>query len=189
MNEKYQYMFLMHMYNQLELKAYEKRLEEAGIEKIRYSENGDLFKYFSLLSSGNTELFTDEESAEFELLSCNELKAIFDNDVLKSKCEKFLNRTYKKYFFANSTGKDYVYYGPLSSNYMAPDDAIALGINYRKFIEEKEDENYEETLFRQEDAVYDVINDIQESCAQSLNLKVAVIEQTELTLSKPSITL
>lgn len=189
MNEKYQYMFLMYMYNLLGLKDYEKSLEEAGIQKIEYSENGDLFKYFSLLSSGDTELFTDEESAELELLSSHELKDILDSDVLKSKCENFLNRTYRKYFFSNSTGKDYVYYGPLSSNYMAPDDAITLGINYRKFIEEKENEDYEETLSRQEDAVYSVINDIQESRAPSLNLKVAVIEQTELTLSKPSITL
>lgn len=64
-------------------------------------------------------------------------ETIFSNDELKKSCEDFLSKTYKKYFFSNSTGNDYLYYGSLTDEYMVPDDAIAIGLNYRKFVEEK----------------------------------------------------
>lgn len=187
MNEKYEYMFLMYMYDLLGLKAYEIKLEKSGIKQMEYAENGDLFKYFSLLNKGDVEFLSEEEKHELELLSFDNLGDFFTNDELRSRCESFLQKTYKKYFFSNLSGDDYVYYGPVDYNYMAPTDAIALGINYVKFSGNASGDMYEDTLFNQECAVYRIINDIQENKGPSVGLKVAVIEQNEITLSRHSV--
>lgn len=188
MNEKYEYLFLTYMYNLLGLKNYEKKLEDSGIKQMEYTENGDLFKYFSLLNKGDSSFLSDDEKNELELLSMNELSSYFDNAELKAKCEDFLKRTYKKYFFSNLPSDGYIYYGPISYDFMAPRDAIALGINYVKFVDAVEGEEYENTLSKQEHVVYGVINEIQEDIAPSFGLKVAVIEQNELALSRHSVT-
>lgn len=187
MNEKYEYMFLMYMYDLLGLKDYEIKLEKSGIKQMEYTENGELFKYFSLLNKGDVSFLSLEERNELELLSLNELKSLFDNNELRVKCEDFLRRTYKKYFFSNLPSEDYIYYGPISYDFMAPSDAIALGINYIKFNNEFDSDTYENSLFDQECVVYGVINDIQEKKGPSVGVKVAVIEQNELVLNSPSI--
>ena len=183
MDEKYEYMFLMYVYKVLGLNNYEKMLEVAGIEQINFRENDDLFKYFSLLNNGDTELFTEEELKELNFLDCYQLKEIFSNDELRGKCEEFLNRTYKKYFFSNTVDSDYIYYGPATFEYIAPSDAIVLGLNYRKFVDEKEGEDYDTTLLNQDRIISSIINNIQENSEEMSNMKIAVIEQNESVLS------
>lgn len=184
MNDKYEYLFLIYMYNLLGLKQYEEKLIDSGIKGFKYTENGELFKYFSLLNKGNYDFLSDEEKEELKLLSFNELKFFFTNDELKSKCANFLQRTYKKYFFSKLPKDDYIYYGPISYNYIVPSDAIILGINHVKFVDEVPGEIYEETLSKQSKIISSIINEIQDETAPSKGLKVAVLEMNELTLNK-----
>lgn len=189
MNEKYKYLFLMYMYDLIDLKTYETKLEEKNIERLEYTENGEFFKYFSLLNDGDVSYLSDLEKQELEMLSLISLKELSENDELKNKVKDYIERTYKKYFFSNITGKDYLYYGPISYDYMAPDDAIVLGLNYRMFVDEKENESYEETLENQDEIIVRVINEIQELEAEKHNIKVAVIKQNEKVLANHSVTL
>jgi len=187
MNEKYEKMFLVYIYELLELKKYEKNLKAQGIEKIEFTENVDLFEYFSLLNTGEFNLFNEEEKKEFAFLSCYELKDLISNNEIKQNFIEYMKKTYKKYFFFDVTGEEYVYYGNFSDEYMAPDDAIALGLNYKKFVGEKANEDYDITLDKQDDIICDTINDIQYNKGPQKNIKVAVIKRNEKILSNHSI--
>ena len=189
MNDKYKYLFLIYIYDIMGLKEYEKRLKEKNIEQLEYTENGNLFKYFSLLNKGDVLKLNDLENKELETLSLYPLEDFIKNEELKAKLNDYINRTYKKFFFSNITGKDYLYYGPISYDYMAPDDAIVLGINYRMFVDEKENESYEETLENQDEVIVRAINEIQELESEKHNIKVAVIKQNEKVLANYSVTL
>lgn len=182
MDEKYEYMFLMYLYKVLGLKNYEKILSDRKIESLGFNTYEDLFRYFSLLSKGDTEMFNDAEKSELEFLSCYNLRELIADNALRNRYEAFINSTYKKYFFSNITGKDYVYYGPVSYEYMVPDDAICLGLNYKRFGNLSEDVPYEKIMEEQDEVICEVINDIQFKTAKEVGMKVAVVKKDERVL-------
>lgn len=183
MNEKYELMFLGYLYDLLSLKEYEETLKEKNINSILYDEN-NLFTYFSLLNRGTTDFFDEEEKKELYFLSNYDLKELLTVFELKTRCYSFLKRTYDKYFFSNITGNDYVYYGPVDYEYMVPDDAIALAVNYQKFDDNILDDDQ---LLIKDEIIYNIINEIQFKRAKEKNIKVAIIKKDELTLNNPSI--
>ena len=67
--------------------------------------------------------------------------------------------------------------------FMAPSNAIALGINYLKY--DLDDDNYDKELERQEGIVVDMLNYIQRELSKKYNMNLAAIAYNEVTLSQP----
>ena len=174
MEDKYRIMTLKYLYQLLDLKKYEKILEDNNLESI--IEDNDHFKYFTLLSEGDMSLFTEDEQNEMNELDNYDLEELLSNNELSNKFLEFIKRTYNKFYFSNIKGA-YIYYGVLDDEHMAPDDAFALGINYRISYDEEE---YDKKVIEVDDIITDIINEIQFTDAEKNNLKVAVIENNGL---------
>lgn len=177
MNEKYEQMTLKFLYEILNLDMYEKKLIDGGVKSLVSDERNG---YFSLLSSGNTDLFTDDEIEKLEAFEGMDIDEIFNDKVFKEKCIDFLRATYEKYYFQNVKG-EYNCYGSYDYDHIAPDDAFVLGLNYFKFIDNGI-ADYDKEIERQDGIVCDVINDIQFNVAEKLKLKVSVLKQTEIDI-------
>lgn len=184
MDEKYELMTLKYLYSVLNLKKYEETLKNNGFESLM-APNED-FTYFTLLSRGDTELFSEEERKELTFFQDKSLKEIFSNPELKDRCEKFIQSTYVKYYFSNSNG-EYMFYGPNSFEYMVPDDAFALGVNYKSFDFDASEDEFDEKIDEKSKVVNKVMNDIQSIEAKNANLKVGVVKQSEAEILHKSI--
>ena len=186
MNYKYEYIFFKYLYEILNLKECDNKLETSGIEPYDKENMGNrISKYFALKNEGNNNEFSPEDKEKFNLYFSKELDELL-NEPLYSEVRNFVARTFETYFFSNISEK-YMYYGPSSYEYMAPTDAIVLGINYVKF--DIENENYDETINNQEDVIIEVATFIQEELAEKSNLKLAAIPYNEIALNQPFIRL
>lgn len=175
MDDKYKLMTLKYLYSLLDLKKYEKILEDNNLESIVDSND---FKYFTLLSDGDTSLFLEDELKELYSFNNYEIEELLSNEELSNKFLDFVEKTYKKYFFSVSNG-DYLYYNGVGESNMAPDDAIVLGINYRIKDEEL---SSDEKIMNTNKLIPSIINEIQFTEAQNKGLKVAVIENNGLKI-------
>lgn len=180
MNKNYRYDFICFAYfrEKLNLQKYEALLEKGGI--VPYNkENVDnrISKYFSFLNEGNTKAFNDEERKQFDKLFSNDLTSLLDNPEVID----FIETTYQKYYFSNIKEK-YKFYIPSNYEFMAPSDAITLGINYQKY--DTTNENFdEEKIFERDAIINDIINEIQEKVSEEKGIKVAVLRFDELALN------
>ncbi len=176
MNEKYQIMTLLLLYNELNLGGYEAILDQNGFEGIIPSE---LFKYFSLVSTGDVEMFSEEEKAELMFFEKYSIEEILASEELTQKFFDFIKRTHIQYYFSTAIG-EYNYYIKQDMEHMVPDDALALCINYR--IPIKDGEDYDEKSNRMNKVLSSVINNIQFVEAEKAGIRVAVLKQNELEL-------
>lgn len=182
MNYKYEYIFFKNLYQNLNLKEFDIKLEENGIKPYdKANMNSRISKYFALMNEGDFNGFSPEEKEKYNLYFSKELDELL-NEPLYSEVSGFINRTYETYFFKNRSDR-YMYYGPASYEYMAPTDAIVLGINYVKYDNEKE--NYDKELENQEDVIIQIANYIQDELSEKYNLKLAVIPYNEIALNQP----
>lgn len=170
----YKYMFLKYLCKKLNLNEIEKEISKNRIIPYQNRLQNESLKYFTLLNEGNFETFTDDEKKKF-------YKLINDNDS-EQESENFIEKTYKKFFFSDIT-QQYSYYGKISNEYMAPSDAIVLGICYEKYGKEKSSKDIEIS----EMFLCDLINKIQFSLAPSKNMKIAIIKYDELAINRPSV--
>lgn len=175
MDDKYKIVTLKYLYSLLDLKKYEKVLQDNNLESIIDSED---FKYFTLLNDGDISLFNEDEENEFLSYDIYSIDEILSNNELLNKMIDFVKRTYTKYYFSDSKG-EYIYYGGLDDENMVPDDAFALGINYKAKYDE---ENYDERKEEVDGLISGIINDIQFTEAKEKNIKVAVVENNGLRL-------
>ena len=175
MEEKYKIMTLKYLYQLLDLKIYEKQLEDSNIESML--EENEHFKYFTLLSDGNMSQFDEEEKNILTKFDKYDINEILSNDFLTNEFIDFIKKTYKKFYFQD-VKKIYKYYNGTNEEYMAPDDAFVLGLNYIISI----NDNYEENKNNINKLIVGIINEIQFKKAKEKELKVAVFKYNGLQL-------
>ena len=175
MDDLYRIITLKYLYSLLDLKKYEKILEDNNIESIM--EDNSEFKYFSLLSEGDISSFSEEEQKEFLSYSNYSIEDVLCNDELLYKMINFIKKTYNKYYFSDLKG-EYIYYNGTDEEHMVPDDAFAIGINYR--VNYKEEEDFDKKREQVDDIIIDIINNIQ---SNDSNIKIAVIENNGMKLN------
>ena len=180
MEYNYEYMFFKYIYKKLNLQELDNSLQGKGIKPIDIKNiESRISKYFALLNRGDITNFTSEEKMEFNRLFSKEINNLSIDD---SSLISFIEQTYVKYFHLDGEVK-YIYYGPDSMEFMAPSNAIALGINYLKY--DLDDDNYDKELERQEGIVVDMLNYIQRELSKKYNMNLAAIAYNEVTLRQP----
>ena len=104
------------------------------------------------------------------------VRDVLSNNELLTKMLDFVKKTYNKYYFSNLKG-EYIYYNGTDEEHMVPDDAFAIGINYKVNYNEKED--YDKKREQVDAIIIDIINNIQ---SNDSNIKIAVIENNGMKL-------
>lgn len=176
MKEKYKYLIFRKLYQQLSLNKIEQKLVNNGVAGIN---NDGFSKYFCLLNeiyeeqlpANYIEQYKKYFSLPMEQLLSKELENVLDN---------FLEQTYR-YLLFKKIDEDYLYYGPVNDNYVAPTDAIVLGLCYEEF-NINDDESFDQKHKIQEDLICDICNNIQFDLANRVNKKIAVITYNEYSL-------
>ena len=180
-NYKYEYIFFKDLYSRLNLKKLDSVLTNEGIKPVD-EENMDqrISKYFAFLNEGTSRNFSEEELEKFHEYFSRELYEL-EQEPLYSEVRDYVLRTYEKFFFSEIKD-NYIYYGPVSFEFMAPSDAITLGINYIKFdIKANSDREYERELERQDGVIVDMMNHIQTNLAKETGIKLAAVAYNEVT--------
>ena len=187
MNYKYEYIFFKELYNKLNLSELDDKLTNEGIKPID-EENVDkrISKYFSFMNEGTNINFSKEDTEKFNSYFSKELSEL-EQEPLYSEVKDFVLRTYENYFFSEALD-DYIYYGPNTYDFMAPSDAITLGINYSiSGIKANSDMEYEKELQRQDGIIVDMMNYIQTDLAKEKGIKLAAISYNELVSNQPTL--
>ena len=184
--DKFEYFFFYYIYKYLKVDDVEKYFENNGISiydgdvsnpELRFA------KYFSFLSRGKIDNFSNVDKNEFNRLFNFDIMEIFSNMDIYNNVMNFVIKNYNNYFFSD-IDSNYEYYGLVSGDYIAPSDAIVLGINYCKYNydETYQTGSFEELALKKESIINSMINKIQFDIAPKHNLKVAVIKCNEFYL-------
>ena len=100
-----------------------------------------------------------------------------DTNTTPEKKDNFIKKTYNKYYFSDLKG-EYIYYNGTDEEHMVPDDAFAIGINYK--VNYKEEEDFDKKREQVDDIIIEIINNIQ---SNDSNIKIAVIENNGMKLN------
>lgn len=172
----YKYLCFKKLYSDLNLNEMESKLISDNIKSLEIDENQEydiISRYFFILNDVNIDKLNEAESTKFNDLFSKKVKNLSDEE-LKERFD-FIEQTYKKVLFPEINSK-YIYYGPISDNFICPTDAIAIGLYYDIFSNGED--------FEVENKLADVINTIQFDLAPKANKKVAVLKFNQLTLSE-----
>lgn len=172
--ENYKYMFFKGLYETLNLKDLEQKLENEEIKPLKIVSNEGyeiISHYFFLLNDININALTTTQLQEFNRYFSKEIHSLSEQEV--KEIQKFINDTYSLLLFPSGDSK-YVYYGPINDDYICPRDAIAIGLYYDTFGD------YD--TFEVENKLSDIINYIQFDLSKKINKKIAVIPFNQLTL-------
>ncbi len=185
MESNYEYLFFKYLCEQLELNKFDDELQRQGIRMVDEN-NSDkrISKYFSLVSRGDINDFSQEMKEEFKRLFDNSLENVLNNNY--NEAIQFIVDTYKVFYHLNGE-VEYKYYGPANDNFLAPSNCIVLGLNYFKFNLDKE--YNEESFDKQETIIVKTLNFIQGPLAKQKGFKIATIAYNEISLSQPFVNL
>ena len=176
MNEidNYKYLFFKEIYENLNLKSIEEKLCYEKIKSLNVQPNGYyqiISPYFFLLNEVNIENLTTDQLQKFHKYFSKNINLLSEEELKEIK--NFINETYHLVLFPNV--KDaYVYYGPISDDYVCPKDAIAIGLYYDAFTDDDD--------FEVENKLSEVINYIQFDLAKKINKKVSVLSFNQLKI-------
>ncbi len=176
MNEfdNYKYLFLKNLYETLNLKVIEQKLLSEKVKPLNIVSDDyyDIIShYFFLLNDVNIEKLNSEQVNKFYTLFSKKISDLSEQELKEAL--KFIDDTYYLMLFPNTEEK-YVYYGPMTDNYICPRDAIALGLYYDAFGD------YDD--FELENKLADIVNYIQFDLSKKVNKRLAVILFNQLTL-------
>lgn len=175
MIEKYRVLLFRYLFKKIKLNVAEEYLKN---KNLQYIENEELMckeqkscckysKYFYLLNKININFLTRKER---DFLNNVDENAIIDNDVIT-----FLENTYHKLLFWDSSGLN-IYYGPHSSNYAVNDKDIVIGLKYDEFgfatKKLKKIKDIEENK--------EILKDVQKCLVNLSQLNVRIIVYNEL---------
>lgn len=171
MENKYRRLFFKYFYDSLQLNKVEELFKKQGIKKIINDKLNNCFgisDYFYLLNEVNLNNLTEDEYKYLENIDINKCDL---NDLIS-----YLISTYKKVLFPK-TSDDYVYYGPMTYDYMAPSDSVAIGVRYDKYGFDSGDRLSLEQVDSNEEVLCDTLNKIQMENYEKI--KVAFIRYNE----------
>ena len=185
MESNYEYLFFKYLYEQLELNKFDDELQRQGIKMVD-EKNSDkrISKYFSLVSRGDINDFSQEMKEKFKRIFDNSLDNILNSNY--DEAIKYIMDTYKDFYHLNGE-VEYKYYGPTNDNFLAPSNCIVIGLNYYKFNLDKK--RNEEDFDKQETIIVKTLNYIQGPLAEQKGFKIATLAYNEITLSQPFVRL
>ena len=169
------------IYDELNLKDVEDFLINSGVKSKKLSVvDLGISKYFTLLNDVDLNGFLDSE--------LNEIKICYENSKLGNdgdtqKLKQILKNKILEILIPK-TSEQYLFWGPMNFQYMAPAKSIVLAFNYLAFDYEIQDE------FEIYNLCVEKMNDIQNKNISTFGVPIAIIMYDEtFDLSNSSIRL
>lgn len=158
------------IYDELNLKEVEEVLINKGVKfkKLSIVDSG-ISKYFTLLNDVDLNSFLDSELNEIK--TCYEISKL-GNDGMTPKLKQILKNNILKILIPK-TDEQYLYWGPMNFQYMAPSKSIVLAFNYLAFDYDKQDE------FEIYNLCAEKMNDIQNKNRSKFGVPIAIIMYDE----------
>lgn len=168
----YRHLFMQFLQKKLCLKDYDNKIAQSGLDFTPCDEESedvyqymsqDYLKYFYLRNNTYVEKLSDEQKAFLK----QRIKAgDYEYD---ESCEKFIEETYKNVITEDELkdGKTRMaFYGPNSSNFMAPNNSVVIGFNYNEFNthgldDKKWGELHDKQIRFLIDLLYDMAEDVE----------------------------
>lgn len=169
------------IYDELQLKEIEEFLVSNGVKTKKVSgEDLGTSKYFTLLNKVELNNFSEIELNEITL--CYERSVLGDSVAIQKLTEILKDKILK--FLIPRTDEQYLYWGPMNFEYMAPSKSIVLAFNYLAFDYAIQDE------FQIYNLCAEKMNDIQNKNVSKFGVPIAIIMYDEtFDLSKASVSL
>ena len=197
-DQKAQYMSLYNVYrllftdyiiNKLNIKNYDKKIEESKLNFTAVSEeNMDIYqyyskdelKYFYLRNNIYINSLSDEEK---EFLN----KKVNDNNIkLDDETTKFIEDTFVKAIYEGEKEENKVYstlYGPDSKNYMAPNNALVIGMRYNEFDSNGlNDEEWKDLYIKKSRFLNNFIKEMENDINNNFGTKVCIIKYNDYSI-------
>lgn len=187
----YRKLFTEYIMQKLNLKKYDEEITNSGLDFIPNKEQDmDIYQYFS---SEELKYFYIRNNIYIEKLEKEEEDLLQEkienkNYDLDEKSKKMIEQTYKKVILEDvlRNGKKCITnYGPDSSSFMAPNDAIIIGIRYDEFLENGlSDKEWDELHDKQLLYIVELRNKMQENLKQEIQIPIAILKYNEFSVNK-----
>ncbi len=172
--DNYKYIFFKELYNALNLKSLERKLNDENVKFLDIVENDEystISNYFFLLNDADLENLSEEQLKKFYTYFSKDINSLTTQEL--NTIKEFIMETYPLILFPKTDSK-YVYYGPANDNYICPRDAIAIGLYYNAVGE------YDD--FELENKLSGIVNYIQFELTKGKNCKISVIPFNQFSL-------
>jgi len=188
----YRELFTKYIINKLGLKNYDNKLENSDLEFLKIEPGEmDIYQYFS---SDKLNYFYIRNNIYLEKLTEEEkqfLKELSDEQEMTMEVEEFIERTFKKLIFedisrnVDSNSKRVIMYGPDSSNFMADNDALVIGLRYNEFAKNGVDSgNVGELYVKQLVYLEKFLNEMKQELYGTIDAPIAIIKYNEFSINK-----
>ena len=187
----YRKLFTKFIIQKTNLKEYDKQIENSGLKfQTTKEEDMDIYQYFS---SDELKYFYIRNNIYIEKLNEEEEKYLQDkikskNSELDDDTKKFIENTYEKVIFEDvlKNGETCItMYGPDSKTFMAPNNALVIGIRYDEFADQGlNDEEWEELHDKQILFLGKLYTNMYAQLKEKLNIPISIIRYTEYSITK-----
>ena len=184
----YRKMMILFLINNTNIKKYDDLLASSYFKYIPIENiNKDLYQfsckddlnYFYLRNNIHIENLTNDER-KFLYSKYSNDSFNFDEEM-----QSFIVQTYRKVIFEDvrQKGNCLINYGPISPNFIAPNNALVIGVRYDDFnlngqSEKEWNENYE----KQQEYLNRIINELENEIKKRLNIACRVIKYNEFSI-------
>lgn len=187
----YRRWFSEYIVKKLELEKYDEKIERSNLNFRRNTEDKmDIYQYFMkerlkyfYIRNNLYEDRLSKEEKEFLKQRTDEKKYNLDK-----QAEEFIEKTYKKVIFEdilNNGEKCEVPYGPTSSGFFAPNDAVVIGLNYDEFYREGLDgKTWKEQNLKQREFLRNLIKQMEQKFMRKLDSDVRIIKYNKFSIEK-----
>ncbi len=187
----YRGLFTKYILEKINLRDYDEQVKNSGLKfEITKEEDMDIYQYFS---SDELKYFYIRNNIYIEKLNEKEEKYLQEkindkNCELDDDTKKFIENTYKKVIFEDVLKNGEVYimtYGPDSRTYMAPNNALVIGIRYDEFADQGlNDEEWDELHDKQIIYLGKLFTNMYSQLKECLNIPISIIKYNEYSIKQ-----
>ncbi len=187
----YRGLFTKFILQELHLKEYDKKIEDSGLNfETTKEEDMDIYQYFS---SDELKYFYIRNNIHIEKLNEEEEKYLQqkinnNNSELDDEAQNFIQNTYEKIIFEDVLKNGEICtitYGPDSRTFMAPNNALVLGIRYDEFADQGlNDDEWDELHNKQIEFLGELFIDMHTKLKEKLNVPISILKYTRYSIRK-----
>lgn len=193
MYNTYRALFTEYIIDKLNLKSYDKKITESNLRFSQVNdESMDVYQYFS-----NNELnyFYIRNNIYLNKLSEDEnsylREKIKKQDIqLNKETVEFIEETYEKIIYEGNSEEHKGFltlYGPNSRTYMAPNDAVIIGVRYNEYdLQELSDKEWSDLNMKQMEFLYPFIKNMKEEIKENLKNSISIIQYNDFSIIRRS---
>ena len=190
----YRKLFTEFIIEKIDLQKYDEKILNSGLNFQIVNEHNmdvyqyfssDILKYFYIRNNIYIEKLTEEEQNFF-------IEKIKSNDYeLDKKSKKMIEQTFKKVIFEDIMKNGEIcetFYGPDSSNFMARNDAIVIGMRYDEFNQNGlSDSEWDKLHNEQLLYLYSLLTEMNIELEKHLNVPISILKYSEFSVKSKEI--